>query len=245
MDYRTYCWNWREILLGAILCGVAAVVFAWLFYRSPYGLILFVPFALIYRKEYEQQKKKERKNLLLREFKEGIVAVSGALLAGYSVENAWRAAEKELWKLYGEKSMGYLEFSKINGAVRMNQPLETALLEFAARSDCEDIMSFAEVFSFAKRSGGDFAGIIQTTVQKLVGKIELEQEIEAVLAGKKLEGRIMNAMPILILAYLNLSCREFLDVLYGNAAGALIMSGALCMYALSLKLSEKILAIQV
>ena len=108
-----------------------------------------------------------------------------------------------------------------------------------------DIESFAEVFSFAKRSGGDFVKIIRTTVQKLVGKIEVEREIATVLAGKKLEGRVMSAMPITILAYMTFSSGDFLDVLYGNTAGILIMSAALAVYAVAMGLSGHILDIQV
>ena len=138
-----------------------------------------------------------------------------------------------------------VEVHQINAGIEMNEPLEKLLADFGARSGCEDIESFAEVFSFAKRSGGDFVKIIRTTVQKLVGKIEVEREIATVLAGKKLEGRVMSAMPITILAYMTFSSGDFLDVLYGNTAGILIMSAALAVYAVAMGLSGHILDIQV
>ena len=98
---------------------------------------------------------------------------------------------------------------------------------------------------FAKRSGGDFPGIIRSTVRKLTESMEVEQEIAAVLAGKKLEGKIMNGMPLFMLAYLNLTSGDFLDALYGNLFGMLVMSGALLGYFAALKLSEHILDIRV
>lgn len=179
------------------------------------------------------------------EFKDGMQAVSAALLAGYSVENAWREAEKELGELHGKEALLSLEFQQMNTAIKMNRPLEQVLAEFAERSGCEDIENFSEVFCFAKRSGGDFAGIIRTTVQRMNGKLEVEREIATVIAGKKLEGKIMNATPMLILLYLNFTSGDFLSLLYGNLPGVFIMSGALLVYAGAMKLSVRIMDIKI
>lgn len=226
-------------------CLAESVVLAWLFYHSWKGMILFVPLYYLMRKAYQKKREQKQRMQLLWEFKEAMQAVSAALLAGYSMEKAWREAEKEVNELYGEGSQMYQELCHMNAAVRMNQPLELVLQEFAERSGCEEIESFAAVFSYAKRGGGDFVGIIQTTVQKLVGKMEVDREIATVLAGRKLEGRIMNLMPILILAYLNVSAGDFLQVLYGNAFGVVIMSVALVIYGAAVKWSEHILDIKV
>lgn len=245
MNYQNYSMSARENLWCLLVSIVLAGAIAWLFYRSLWGMLLVPLLFFLYRRNYKSEQRQKRKDCLLQEFKDGMQAVSAALLAGYSMENAWREAEKELRELHGEASLMFGELHQMNAAVRMNEPLEKVLSDFAKRSGCEEIESFAEVFSFAKRSGGDFAKIIRTTVQKLTGRIEIEREIATVLAGKKLEGRIMNTMPILILAYLTCFSGEFLDMLYGNLTGALIMSAALGVYAAALKLSAHILDIRV
>lgn len=245
VDYSIYHCSILE--KAGCICGCLAAsgILAWLIYRSVWGMVLSVPMYFFFRREYERQRKRQRKKRLLQEFKDGIQAVSASLLAGYSMENAWREAEKELKELRGEDSMMYREVVQINAAVRMNRPLERVLQEFADRSGCEEIESFAEVFSFAKRSGGDFAGMIQVTVRKLAERIEVEKEIATILAGKRLEGRIMDLMPLLILAYLNISSEDFLAPLYGNAFGGIVMSGALGAYVAAIKWSEHILNIKV
>lgn len=77
----------------------------------------------------------------------------------------------------------------------------------------------------------DFVHIMQTTVQKLAGRIEVEREVATVLAGKRLEGRIMEIMPLAILAYLQVASGEFLDALYGSVFGVAVMSIAFCCYS--------------
>lgn len=245
MDYRKYRLRPVEKLKCLVTGGVLTGVVAWLFYRSVWGMLLLPFVYIVCRQKYQETQQKRRRERLLTEFKDMMQAVSAALLAGYSMENAWREAEKELLKLYGDRGILLAEVHQMNGAVRMNEPLEKVLWEFAQRSGCEEIESFAEVFSFAKRSGGDFARIIRTTVQKLLGRMEVEREIATVLAGKKLEGRIMNVMPMAILAYMTFTSGNFLDVLYGNIPGAAIMSAALGCYLMAIRLSEHILDIEI
>ena len=239
MDYRKYRAGFVEKLACAAVGAGAAGMAAWLFYRSVWGMLLFPAAYLVCVKKYCALQKEKRKEQLLMEFKDAMQSASAALLAGYSIENAWRETEKELLELYGEKGL-------IAAEVRwMNEPLERLLLSFAARSGCEEIESFAEVFAFAKRSGGDFVHIMQTTVQKLAGRIEVEREVATVLAGKRLEGRIMEIMPLAILAYLQVASGEFLDALYGSAFGVAVMSIAFCCYLAAIKWSEHILDIQI
>lgn len=245
MDYRSYHCNGLDNLKWFGESVMVTAVVSWLFYYSWYGMVLIFPVGMFLRRRYIEICKKKRQQELLYQFKDGIQAVSAALLAGYSVENAFKEAEKELCKLHGTEALVTREWHQINQKVAMNEPIEKRLTEFALRSGCEDVESFAEVFAFAKRSGGNFVKIIRTTISRMLGKIEVEREIDTVLAGKKLEGRIMNVMPLFILAYLNLTSKDYLQVLYKNPMGVVIMTIALGVYGMSLKLSEKILDIQV
>lgn len=245
MDYSRYVCSARERLQCLLVSVGVSVILAWLFYRSWRGMLLFPIVCVWYTRTYRNMQMKRRKERLLYEFADTMRALSSALLAGYSMENAWRDAERELTELHGAGSIMLAEVHRINAAVRMNEPIEHVLAEFAGRSGCEEIESFAEIFAFAKRSGGDFAKIIRTTVQKLAGEIAVEQEIATVLAGKRLEGRVMNVMPLLILAYMTLTAGDFLDVLYGNSLGVCIMTAVLAGYVLALKLSDGILDIRI
>lgn len=244
-DYRNYKLNKKELfvcIIQSILLGVFA---AWLLYRGVYGMwTSFIIFVLCVRKKQKRQYEKRRQQLLLQ-FKDAIQSVAAAFYAGYSIENAWRESEKELQQLYGEKAFFVQELKKMNTAVSMNEPIEKLLYEFAKRSGCEEIESFAEVFLFAKRGGGDFAKIIQTAVVQISDKIEVEKEVQTVIAAKKMEQNIMNIIPILLVVYLNVTSAEFLEPLYGSAIGICVMTGAFLAYLGAMELAEKIMAIKV
>lgn len=245
MDYSKYICGWKDKLQYLLIAMVLSGVLAWLFYRSYWGMILFPAVYFFYKKKYIEEKIKRQKKQLLLEFKDTLQTLLAAMLAGYSIENAWLDVEQTIQKMHGPNSLMLAEVKKINAAVKMNQPVEQVLEEFANRSGCEEIESFAEIFSFAKRSSGDFAKIIRVTTQKIIGKMEVEQEIDTVLAGKKLEGNIMNLMPVFILAYMSVSAGDFLDVLYGNPMGVIVMSGLLVGYVIAIQISNRILDIKI
>lgn len=133
----------------------------------------------------------------------------------------------------------------MNQAVLLHIPLEQTLQDFARRSGVEDILSFSEVFLFAKRQGANFVQIIENTTYHMKDKQETEEEIQILAASKKLEQKIMNVIPVLILAYLKLTSGDYLSTLYGNWFGVLFMTGCLAAYGAALVLSERILDIRV
>lgn len=244
-DYETYDLTVREELKCAGVTLALSAVAAWLLYMHPAGLILCFLIYPIYRRNYVRTKIEERKQELLIQFKDGIQSISIALLSGFSIENAWSQAEKELRDLYGPEAHMAAELRYMNSGIRMNQPVEQLLYGFALRSHCEDIVGFAEIFRFAKRSGGNFGKIIQNTVQRIAEKQEVEREIATVLSGKKMEQKIMNIVPAGLLAYLNLTSEEFLEPLYGNFLGASVMTVAFIAYVVAFSMAKKIVEIEI
>lgn len=241
-SYRmTVCEELKCLGMSALLAAVAA----WILYKHPLGLLLGVAIFPVYRRNYVRKRISEQKQELLLQFKDGMQSVSVALLSGYSIENAWIEAEKELQELHGAEAYMSEEMRYMNSGIRMNQPVEQLLEQFAMRTGCEDIIGFAEIFRFAKRSGGNFARIIQNTVQRIAEKQEVEREIQTILSGKKMEQKIMNVVPVCLLAYLNLTSEEFLEPLYGNLFGGCVMTVAFVAYVGAFLLAQKMVEIKI
>lgn len=208
-------------------------------------MMLVIPVNYLIVSYYKNKKRDERAKKLMIEFRDAIQAVAAALLAGYSIEHAWKEAEREIMDLYGKEAMITKELIQMNAEIKLNRNVEEILHDLAVRSGVEEIQSFAEIFGFAKRSGGDFPQIIRTTAARISAKIEVEREVDTVIAGKKLEGKIMSVMPFFILAYLNLASGEFIDPLYGNLAGVLVMSAALLVFVGAMAINRRISDIRV
>lgn len=240
-DYHYYRYTKRELLIYFAQAAGVIVLVSYLFYHSIIAMVLLVPFYPIFLKIRGRRLLQRQKQELCLQFKETIASVASALHAGYSVENAWREALSEMEQMFGAQALIVQELRYLLAHVSMNVPLEELLCDFAARSDLEDVDSFCQVFFFAKRSGGDFIGIIRTTAGQIGQKIDLQRQLEADLAARRLESRIMNLMPMVILLYLNLTSPGYFDVLYKNVWGVCVMSACLAVYLAAYALSEKML----
>ena len=174
-----------------------------------------------------------------------IDSIASALRAGYSIENAFYESRKDMLRLYGKDSIIISELDLFFLKLENGTPLEHILSDFAKRADVEDITDFSEIFVLAKRSGGDFPGIISKTVKIMKEKDNTEKDISVILSGRKYEQRIMSLIPFGIIIYLRVTSGNFLSVLYHNVLGIVVMSICLAVYVASYLLSEKIIDIKV
>ena len=244
-DYSRYHFTKFEYI-RYILQGILFVlVLGILFYQSIFGVLFLIPLVLIYLKRKKKLLINDRKWELNQEFRDSIISLSAALNAGYSAENAFEEARKDLKLLYREDSLIMQELSYIIKQIHMNISIEKALYDFGRRTGIEDIINFAEVFATAKRTGGDLIKIIQTSANAISDKIEVKREIITIVTGKKQEANIMKLIPPGILLYLHCFTPGFLTPLYHNLFGVIIMTLLLAIYLGAYLLADKIVSIEV
>ena len=251
MRYKRKKNYWRQDIrkieyLRALLQGsVMILVVSYLFYGTWICAILFSPYLIRYMRSWEKQTMKKRQQAFRLQFKEAIQSLSAGLNVGYSVENALREVCKDLKGMYRKDETILKELAYIIHQMQMNVTAETALHDFAARTQDEDVQTFVTVFNMAKRSGGDAMEIIRNVVRQMGEKIDVEREIHTVISAKKMELRVMSVIPFAMIVYLRLSFPEFLSVLYGNVAGIIIMSVCLAIYLVSYEVGKRIVEIEV
>lgn len=234
-----------EYLRALLQGGLIILMVSYLFYGTWICAILFSPYLIRYMRSWEKQIMKKRQQAFRLQFKEAIQSLSAGLNVGYSVENALREACKDLKEMYRKDEIILKELSYIIRQMQMNVTSETALGEFAARTQDEDVQTFVTVFNMAKRSGGDTLEIIRNVVRQMGEKIDVEREIHTVISAKKMELRVMSVIPFAMIVYLRLSFPEFLSVLYGNVAGIVIMSVCLAIYLVAYEVGKRIVEIEV
>ena len=220
-------------------------VFSFVFYRSIEVFLLFLPLALccpLYRKKGLVKKRKDELRI---QFKDAIQALSSCLSAGYSIENGFLEALRETDRLYGKTSMISEEIRLLLQKIHLNRTIGEALNDFAERSGVDDIKSFADVFLAARESGGELMKIIAKTTDIIGEKIQVRNDILIATASRRLEQKVMSAVPIFITCYMEVTSPGFFDVLYTTVMGRILMTGCLAVYVISFIAAGKILDIQV
>ena len=235
----------EEVVKAFALGGVILGVLGYLFYQSLVAVILMqsllVPYYRNYRKEYYQK----RLWKVNQEFKEFLLSLSTALNAGYSVENALVESREGLGHLLGERADMMREIDYMIAQLQLNMTVEEIFLKLEERLPIEDVHNFVDVFTTAKRTGGDIIRIIQSTSTCIRDKVEVKREIQTLVTAKKFEGNIMCLAPMGIILYLQLGSPGYMNPLYHNMFGIFVMTVLLGVYGLAYYLTNRIMTIEV
>ena len=235
----------NELLFGVIEGVINISLFGYFFYRSVIMTILMIPLVYFYLVYKGKGIKEKKKHILLVQFKELLNSVNGSLQAGYSVENAFMEADKDLRQLFGPNSEIIKEVQIIKRGIDNNIDIIGLIEDFAFRSGIEEIESFAGILAVGRKSGGNLSSNMESYVRVIEEKTGVMQEIDTMISARRFEQRIMNVIPFLIIFYVELTNKGFFAVLYHNIFGNLVMTITMAIYILSVYLSDKIIDIRI
>ena len=97
----------------------------------------------------------------------------------------------------------------------------------------------------SKRKGGTIGKLLNDTKNIIREKNDTLREKDKVLSSKLYELKIMSAMPAAVILYLRLTFDGFIEQLYKNAAGAVVMSICLLIYMGAYMLGKRIINIDI
>ena len=228
-DYHVYYMTRQEKLTGLLIGAAAGLVIGYVFFNNWIVAVLLAIFAAVkIRKPYQDYLHKKRLKSLLLQFKDLLEALSASYSAGMATSKAFENAQGEMIQLYGPESDIAREMQIINVGLQHNLNIEDLLLNFADRSGLDDVNSFANVFDVCNRKGGNLQQIVGDTRKIINDKIDMEMEIQTMVAASKNELNIMMVMPLIIM----LSMRGFGESMTGNSlANIVIKLAALAMFA--------------
>lgn len=246
IDYDFYSMSGKEKALNIIFGAIIVSLIAFLFYRSIIISLILCPLGFLYPKIKIKSIISKRKTELNLQFKDLLYSISSSMSAGKSVERAFVDAAKDLQILYPSANANInKEVEYIVRRLEMNETVEAALSDFARRAHLEDIDSFCDVFQTCKRAGGNLVDIIQNTSKIISYKIEIKDEINTMLASKRFEQKVLNAMPIFLLILLSVSATDYVSPVFTTILGRVSMTVAILLLIAGYFISKKIMDINV
>lgn len=245
IDYRRYRLSKKEYARyfaeGCLVIGLLG----YFFYRNILAVCLLSPGVFLYIKKKKEDLCRKQKSQLSIQFKDALHSVNGSLQAGYSLENAFCEAYRDMVEYHGGNSVIAKELSGIRAGIRNNQLIEDLLEDLAERSGIEDIYDFAGVLRIGKRSGGNLNTVFENSITVIEEKLLVKQEILTLISSKRLESSIMCIIPFFIIFYVDITSKGYFDMMYGSIAGRIIMTICLVVYLTAYRLSQKIMEIEV
>lgn len=244
-DYHVYHMTMKDVVIAFLIGAGIAILVTWLFFGNVILSVITAAAAGVFAQSiYQNYKMEKRKKALLIQFKDLLEALTSSYSAGKNTLEAFTDAVGDMVQIYGEEADIVAELSIITGGMGNNINIEDLLLNFAERSGLDDIRNFADVFRVAIRQGANIKDIIFSTRDIISDKIEIEMEINSMLAGNKNELNIMMVMPLIIIVSLG-GLGTGMTAVDNTLINVVIKIAALGMFALAYYLGKKITAIKI
>lgn len=245
-QYKEYHMKPDEFILTLLIAMGVCFCIGLIFYDHVIISLIFSLVGIFYIPVRKKEQLRKRKELLQIQFKDALYFLSVSLSAGKSLETALVETHKSLSGIYPDQDSDMLkELEIMNTRILMNEPVERVFYDLAERSMIEDIKNFADVIMISKRAGANLVEVIKNTSATIREKVEIKQEIETLLAGKRLEQKILTVMPFVMILFLKSSSSDFLAPLTTTFYGRVVMTIALLMILAGQLISQKIMRIEV
>ena len=223
--YDEYQMTMGQKVVSVGIASTAIFCLSYLFYMNYVASIVLATGGLLFPRMRKKQLIENRKRNLTSQFKNLLSSVSSSLAAGRSVENSFKAASEDLKMLYPNENTDILkEIEWLVHKIGLNEPVEVALVDFANRSNIDEIASFATVFATCKKTGGDLVNVVRSTSNIISEKIEIKNDIYLTLAAKKMEQKVLMVVPFIIVAFLAFSTGDFMYPMYHSIIGRAVMT---------------------
>ncbi len=240
-EYRLQPWEWVAVIL---MCTLMAFGAGWLFFDVWYAALLFMPVLWFAPRLYRSWCVQRMQSSLAMQFQQMLDVLASALSAGRSVESALQATYHDMQLLYQSPHIPIVkELKMMVGRLAVGDTAESVLKDFADRSGIEEIAEFAEVFIICKRSGGNLIEVARRAAYTISERIRVSQEIQVLVAQKKLEARMLAFTPIVFVVLLRMASPDYMAPLY-SGFGWMVMMGALVLLTAAIAIMIRITRIE-
>lgn len=243
--YMIYRFDLGKLVAIVAAYLIIAIVVAVLFFDCVPACVLSVPFIGVIVKKSFRIMAERKKNHMRLEFKELLFSLAANMAAGYSIERAFVPAYRELEGMYQGHSLILGEISLIIKGMEVNQDIGKLLGDFATRSGVKEIDEFARVVYVSGKSGGNVIKMMKGMAENIDRRMEVEMEVSTTVAAKRFEQNIMTCMPFAMIIYMRVCNPGYMDVMYGNIFGVMVMAICLCAIVVSVVWSRRITDIHV
>lgn len=245
-DYNVYVMTKSEKMFTIVVAAIALFAIGYVFYHSLILSALLALFAVKAPKIRTRQIIDKRKNQLSLQFKDMLYSLSSALSVGKSVETGIRDSLQDLQVIYPDPETDILvELGLILRGLGMNNTIEDMFGQFAERAHLEDIDNFVDIFVTCKRTGGDLIEVMRSTSNTIGDKIEVKQEIETMISGKKYEFNFLMILPVIMVLFLTLTSGDYMAPVFTTIVGRIAMTAAIVIFALAYVVGSKIMKINI
>ena len=236
--------SWEKGVLVIKSIAVLGII-NYFFYREWWAFILLCPVGVLYCQMEKETLLVKKRGDAKEQFKELMLLVSTGQKAGYSAENAFLSSYQDMKNLYGPESVVCKALMILQAGRKNNIDFSVLWHQIGQQTGITEIQEFASIYEISSKSSGNMAAVMEKTAEIIIKKLETEKEIDVLLSARKLELKIMNAMPFLLILYIGITSPGYFHGLYQSLGGVVIMTLCLAVYIGAYLLSQKMILTEI
>ena len=105
------------------------------------------------------------------------------------------------------------------------------LLSMGNRCGIDEVNDLADLIVLSRAYGGNLIELIRQCTKSITEKSIVENEINTIIAAKKIEGNILVITPVIVVFYMQIINQSYMEFYHG-LAGKIIMAVGLCIIVL-------------
>jgi tight adherence protein B len=228
-----------KILLWSGVLGLSAYVAAVRFLHGPITgllaglLVATIPMGIVALKRRRRLRKFEEL------FPEALDLLGRAVRAGHALTTGLEMIAKESPELLAG------EFRKAFEERNFGLPMRDALINLAERVPLVDVRFFVTALLVQKETGGNLAGILDELSRLIRDRFRIHREVQVKSAQGRLTATILIALPFAMLVAMEIANPQYVNVLFTDPIGPLLLGAAGALQILGSLILWKIVHIEV
>jgi tight adherence protein B len=201
-----------------VVTAAVTVTLMWLLYII--GGLLFAPLALFLPfivRRFIKRKLSRRRGLFSEQLPDNLQVLASALRAGHSFVGALSVVVDD------SPSPSREEFRRVIADEQLGVPLQDALDEVARRMDNRDLEQVSVVASLQRETGGNTAEVLDRVTDTVRERFELRRLVKTLTAQGRMSRWIVSALPIVLLGAITLINPSYMEPLYAESMGRILL----------------------
>lgn len=203
--------------------------------------ISFSVFLLSFTFNFFNKKKadKEERAMISIQFRDFLLCLLPILNSSKPILHGISEAYEDYVRIYNHTA-----FAKaIEGTImnsKINNDVNSVLEEFKRSLNNINVDNFIDNICICNKIGGNINETIRNTTSLIRETIEIEEEIEIILAKKKTEQFILTVMPFCIILIFYFISKEYIQVMYESLIGRVVMTLSAILFFLQYIICNKL-----
>lgn len=192
--------NWpiteTEYLLIRFWSTLGALTLGWLLFRSPISGVGLAAIVFLLPPVFLQHSIQVRRNQFERQLVDVLVLMTGAVRAGFSLQQALDAVIREL------KPPASEEFHRVRQELGLGLPLRQALENLTRRMQNDDLYLVVTAININQQVGGNLVTMLEAVTETIRERMRLFGELRSLTAQQRFNSYLLTLLPIFMGAIL-------------------------------------------